>query len=79
MIRNKRRAVKLVFLNILNGGERYAFPHPTALFTYANRLSAAVVAVVVEPARVRSEEAPVVCGDGAVLLTRPKDEGRCKS
>ena len=49
------------------------------LFTQANRLIDAVVAVVVVPARARSVEVPAVCVVGAVLLTRPKVEGRSKS
>ena len=49
------------------------------LFTYANRLKAVVDAAVVVPVRVRSVEAPAVCVDGAVLLTRPKVEVRSES
>ena len=50
------------------------------LFTQTNRQSVAVVAGdVAVPARVRSEEAPVVCEVGTGLITRPKVEGQSKS
>ena len=49
------------------------------LFTQTNRLNEVVVAGVVAPARGRSAEVPEVRVGEAVLLTRPKGEGRSES